>query len=201
MERPPVMRKWAILTTGLLLVSTPTFGQSTLSDWITDARTGCKVWDSNPQLNETVTWSGACRNGLTQGRGVLQWFQDGKPSEHGEGEWRDGMRTGHGMYTTVNGERYDGEWRNGLKNGHGVKTWPNGSRYDGEWLDNKRRGRGAEVLADGSRYDGEWRDDLPNGLGTAVWPNGTAVTGMWVNGCYHNGSQTASFDVALSACQ
>jgi hypothetical protein len=200
-ERPPIMRRWAVLTTGLLLISVPMFGQSTVGDWIADAHTGCKVWDANPQPNESVTWSCACQNGLAQGRGVLDWFQDGKPSEHGEGEWRDGMRTGYGMYAMANGERYDGAWQDGSKNGHGVKIWADGSRYDGGWLDNKRHGRGAEVLADGSRYDGEWRDDRPDGLGTAVWPNGTTVTGTWVNGCFRGGDRTAAFGVALSSCQ
>ncbi len=195
------MRRWTVLTTGLLLISVPTFGQTAVGDWIADARTGCKVWDPNPQPNESVTWSGACQNGLAQGRGVLDWFQDGKLSEHGEGEWRDGMRTGHGTYATANGEHYDGQWRDGLKNGHGAQTWADGSRYDGGWLDNKRHGRGAEVLSDGAHYDGEWRDNLPNGQGTAVWPNGTSVTGTWVNGCHHDGNQTASFGVAPTSCQ
>jgi hypothetical protein len=196
-----VMHRWAVLTIGLLLVSVPALGQTKLGDWFADDRTGCKVWDTNPQMNESVTWSGACQNGLAQGLGTLQWFQAGKQSEHGEGEWRDGLRTGHGTYTMASGEHYEGDWRDGTKNGHGVKTWANGSRYDGDWLDNRRHGRGAEVLADGSHYDGEWRDDFPNGLGTAVWPNGTTVTGVWAMGCYRNGNQTASFGVAVSTCQ
>ena len=41
-----------------------------------------------------------------------------------------------------NGGRYDGEWREGLVNGHGVYTWPVGRKYDGEWKDGKRDGQG-----------------------------------------------------------
>ncbi len=26
-------------------------------EWIKDSRTGCAVWNPNPQPNETITWS------------------------------------------------------------------------------------------------------------------------------------------------
>ena len=31
--------------------------------WSIDAANGCKVWNARPRENETVTWSGACRDG------------------------------------------------------------------------------------------------------------------------------------------
>jgi hypothetical protein len=31
------------------------------------------------------------------------------------------------------GERYDGEWREGLEDGIGVFTWQDGSTYEGFW--------------------------------------------------------------------
>jgi hypothetical protein len=191
----------AILTAGLLLVAVPAVGQSGLGGWIADAHTECKVWDPNPQPNESVTWSGACRNGLAQGHGVLQWFQDGKPSERGEGEWLDGKRTGHGGYTMASGEHYEGEWRDSTKNGHGVKVWASGSRYDGEWRNDKKNGQGTEVLANGTRYDGQWQDDVPNGPGTAVWPDGARADGVWVNGCLRNGSQATAWSGDRASCQ
>jgi len=32
------------------------------------------------------------------------------------------------------GERYDGEWREGLEDGIGVFTWQDGSTYEGFWV-------------------------------------------------------------------
>jgi hypothetical protein len=42
--------------------------------WITDAATGCKVWDTGsapPDL--TVSWSGKCANGKGEGGGTWEW--------------------------------------------------------------------------------------------------------------------------------
>lgn len=218
------MRGRAILAVSLLLVGTPVFGQSRQPGWIADARTGCRVWDADPQPDESIEWSGACRNELAEGDGVLQWFQSGKPGPLVEGTWRDGRLNGHGVVTLADGERYDGQWKDGEKNGYGVYTYANGdrydgeyrddqknghgvytyadaSRYDGEWRDGKKNGRGTEIRVDGSRYDGEWRDDLPDGLGTAVWLNGDRYTGLWIMGCYRSGTRMASWGVELSSCQ
>ena len=41
-----------------------------------------------------------------------------------------------GFFTWADGTRYEGNWDNGLKSGHGVQTWPDGFRYV------RRRGRG-----------------------------------------------------------
>ena len=36
-------------------------------------RPGCYVWNPNPQLSETVTWTGECTGGLARGTGTLTW--------------------------------------------------------------------------------------------------------------------------------
>ena len=38
--------------------------------WITDNH-GCKVWDSLPSANESVSWSGPCKDGYADGKGTL----------------------------------------------------------------------------------------------------------------------------------
>ncbi|MYC52723.1 MAG: hypothetical protein F4X47_10445 [Gammaproteobacteria bacterium] len=35
---------------------------------------GCYVWNPQPRENVTVTWSGGCSNGLTQGDGEVNWY-------------------------------------------------------------------------------------------------------------------------------
>lgn len=41
---------------------------------------GCRVNNPSPKPNESVTWTGPCRNGLADGHGMLAWFENGKPS-------------------------------------------------------------------------------------------------------------------------
>ncbi|MGA3399613.1 MAG: hypothetical protein ABSC95_10365 [Acetobacteraceae bacterium] len=88
--------------------------------------------NAHPQPTESITWSGGCVNGVAQGRGVLQWFENGRPSEHYEGELRGGQMNGHGILTPGNGGRYEGEFRDGKANGFGQWTTARGS-FSGLW--------------------------------------------------------------------
>jgi hypothetical protein len=83
-------------------------------DWITTSNKPCKVWNPEPQPNESVTWSGACKDGYASGKGILFWTENGKPDVE-----------------------YDGEYVNGKRNGHGVMISPDGERVEGDWVDDK----------------------------------------------------------------
>jgi hypothetical protein len=191
--------------------------------WLTDPKTGCRVWDPVPQ-QETISWTGSCENNLAQGRGVLQWSKDGKPTDRYEGdvrdgkmngrgvltaangdrydgEYRDGGRSGRGIYILANGDRYDGEWLNGKRNGRGVVSWANGDRYDGGWLDDKRNGRGVLTSASGLHYEGEFRDNRPNGTGTLTSADGKRTySGQWTNGCFRDGNRRATAGPTMKEC-
>lgn len=104
-----------------------------VAGWSTDAKTGCRVWNSNPEPGETMSWSGACQGGLAQGRGVLQWFKDGRPNGRYEGDYRDGKVNGRGVYTWASGTRFEGEFRDDRPDGPGTLTQPNGTVYSGAW--------------------------------------------------------------------
>lgn len=80
--------------------------------WIADSKSGCKVWNPSPQAHETIQWSGGCNAGYAQGKGTLQWFENGKPSDRYVGEYQGGKRNGHGVVTMKNGTRIEGDWRN-----------------------------------------------------------------------------------------
>jgi MORN repeat len=142
--------------------------------WITDMSVGCKVWNPNPQPNESLHWSGACANGLAQGRGAAQWFRNNLPFETDEGEWRAGRQAGYG-----------------------TQVWPSG-RYDGDLVDGEPHGQGV-MIAQGTRYEGEFRNGRPNGAGTLTDGRGS-FSGAWTNGCFRDGSRKASFGVPQSAC-
>ena len=117
-----------------MLFALPAWAQTPKGGWIADPHTGCRVWDASPEPNETITWSGSCKDGLAQGRGTLQWVQNGTPLERDEGEWRDGKLNGHGTEVFPDGTRFDGEWRDGKSNGVGQLVGPRGT-YKGVWAD------------------------------------------------------------------
>ncbi len=173
--------------------------------WIIDSNAGCKLWNGAPQPNETVTWTGECRNGYAEGVGVEEWYQDQKLTERVEGlliegklngkgtstwatgetyvgSWRDSQYHGKGIHILPNGERYEGQWAGGKRNGTGINILPNGERYEGQWEDGKRQGKGKYSWPDGRRYAGEWKDNQLTGQGTLKWPNGETYVGTWQNG-------------------
>jgi hypothetical protein len=142
--------------------------------WIVDAKSGCQVWNPNPQLEEAVTWSGSCANGRAQGHGIVQWLKGGVPTETDEGEWSDGRQVNEGTQSWASG-RYEGELSAGEPNGHGVLTLHK------------------------LRYEGEFRNGKPNGVGRLTAGSET-VQGMWRDGCLQ-GARKASIGVPLSACR
>jgi hypothetical protein len=80
--------------------------------WIADSKTGCKVWNPAPQARETIRWSGSCQDGYAQGKGTLEWSENGRPGDRYVGEYQGGKRNGHGVVTMSNGTRIEGDWRN-----------------------------------------------------------------------------------------
>lgn len=169
--------KLAYLAAALLGIALPALAQSQTPEWITDRTNGCGVSNPSPKPNETISWSGKCANGKAEGRGVLQWFRDGKP-------------TG----------RYEGEYRGGRMNGRGVYAFSNGNRYEGDWLNDDFHGRGAFIYANGNRYDGEFRNDRPNGVGTYKRADGTTYSGSWTNGCFRQGDRWATVMATAEQC-
>lgn len=149
------MRKTIVILT-LLLIAPLGAGAAQLIHinlhWITDSH-GCKVWDSLPSPNESVTWSGPCVDGFASGKGKLSWFINGRL---------------HGTY--------DGELKEGHYDGRGVQIWPTGARYDGEWKSDRADGQGTYRSASGEVCSGMWANGCFQGkgcshsVGTSVCP-------------------------------
>jgi hypothetical protein len=78
--------------------------------WITATNQPCKIWNPAPQSNESVTWSGACKDGFASGKGVLHWTENGKPDAVFDGEYANGKRNGTGVLTLPDGQRMEGVW-------------------------------------------------------------------------------------------
>jgi len=144
-------------------------------EWMTDQKSGCQVWNPNPQLEESVAWSGTCTAGRADGHGSVQWSRVDTLIETDEGEWRDGRQVGSGKQA----------WRSG--------------RYDGQIVDSEPNGRGVLTLQK-LRYEGEFRDGKPNGTGTLT-VGSDSVQGTWKDGCLRNAQRRAAIGVPLSACR
>ena len=190
------------ITIAAVAASVPTFAQAPTPDgWIEDGKTGCRIRNPAPQPRESVTWSGDCPNGIAEGAGVLQWFDDSRPTDRYEGEMRDGWENGRGIATsTVIADRYDGEWREGWRHGRGVYDFATGDRYEGDWFEGLRTGRGTMVWADGARYEGEWLNSKPNGQGVYTDMADAVFSGTWAAGCFRDGGRKLAVGTTPTDC-
>jgi hypothetical protein len=100
--------------------------------WKHDPRVGCRLWDWRPDPEDTATWSAACASGRKEGRGVVQWYEHGRPIDRFEGVFRRGKREGFGRYEWPAGQRYEGGYEADLPNGQGTVTI-DGASYTGIW--------------------------------------------------------------------
>ncbi len=193
--------------------------------WLSDPRTGCAIFDSDPHSGDLAAWSGACVGGRASGAGTAVYSNDGKVMQSLSGnfadgrvqdgpvtiEWGDGSRysggliggefSGHGVFVTAKGDRLDGEWAHNRLNGQGIVSWANGDSYSGGWLDGKSEGHGVQLWADGRKYDGEWHADLPNGRGILTRKDGSRYEGVFADGKPVDGTKMAAGAVAPRPAQ
>ena len=189
---------FAVLTASLAAVSAQAAPPKPPTQSIADAK-GCKMWDQSIPPESTVTWSGTCKNGFMDGKGILQWFKSGKPTDRYEGDLKDGYYDGFGTYFWDGGNRYDGQLKKGFFHGKAVHTYTNGNRFVGEYKDDQRS-HGTMTFANGSRYEGDWSDDKAHGAGTLKSADGQSFTGTWTNGCIRLGNRRAAVGVELAKC-
>ena len=96
--------------TWVLLVALTGATAAHAGSWIGN---GCKLWNENPESNETAQWSGNCAGGYASGYGTAQWVQDGKPGSRYTGEMAKGKFQGAGVFEGRDGTRYEGDWEDG----------------------------------------------------------------------------------------
>jgi hypothetical protein len=170
------------LHTGQALAQSAAAGAAPLaSTWLADARTGCKVWDPQPEPEESVRWSGACKGGFASGPGVTEWVEHGLVTERTEGERTGGHLQGRGVQTLANGDRFEGSWKDDRREGEGAYVAADGRSYVGGFKDDRFDGFGVMTDARGGRYEGGWKAGRRNGQGSYTGPDGTRFTGLWVD--------------------
>lgn len=106
-----------------------------------------------------------------------------------EGEFKDGLFHGWGIYTYRTGDRYEGEFAGDLKHGKGTLTYANGDKYMGEFARDMKAGRGTLLFGNGDKYVGAFADDGLTGQGTMIYANSNAYTGEFRNGLKHGAGE------------
>ncbi|WP_026896815.1 MORN repeat-containing protein [Daejeonella oryzae] len=83
-----------------------------------------------------------------------------------EGDCKKGKASGNGKAEGV--DLYDGEFKEGLPDGKGVYQWKNGNTYNGFWLKGKKQGSGSMTYKRAGKKDsivtGFWQKDVYAGL-------------------------------------
>ena len=148
---------------------------------------------------ETVIFSngdkyvGDYKNGKRSGKGVYYYFKGQKY----EGEYKNNQPNGQGTLTFANGERHEGFYKDGKLNGKGKIFFTSGSVYEGEFVEDKASGQGTYVFgvdtpSPGDRYVGSFKDGKKSGLGTFFHSNGNVYVGEHKND-QPNGQGTLTF--------
>ena len=79
------------------------------------------------------------------------------------GYWDNGRQFIHGKVFDLNNNLiYDGEYKNGIKNGYGIYYYSNGERYEGIFSEGIREGKGIFYWKDGSKWEGYFKNDEMN---------------------------------------
>jgi len=166
---------------------------------------GCRVVNPNPIPNESIRWSGGCRDGLADGQGTLDWLLEGRlhsrftgqlragrPDGHGEavdedthqryvGEYRQGRYDGPGVLEDGHGGSVKGHFEGGLVEGDGEAVHPDGMHYRGHFHASFFDGQGVLDQADGTHYVGGFKRGKPEGAGV-LSVGGAVIHATWRDG-------------------
>jgi hypothetical protein len=153
MKAPTFARRLALA----VVLATAAFGAAAADNFILD-QNGCKVINPVSRPDETVTWSGECKDGFAEGKGVVQFYLSGIADEKYEGEMKGGYADGTGTLMMLDGGRYEGQWSRSKQEGEGEYYAPDGSIYRGTWKNGKPHGFGSYRTPEGQVTRGEWRD-------------------------------------------
>lgn len=124
--------------------------------------TACSAW-TVPGSLRFQAWTGTCRDGIAEGRGVLtgDYHDD-------QGSWRP--------------FRIEGSLKAGRRSGFVRAEFEGTASYAGQYRDGHLEGWAVQRLADGSGYEGQWHDGLRHGVGRFTAANGSVLQGRWVAG-------------------
>jgi serine/threonine protein kinase len=119
-------------------------------------------------------YMGYFKNGERSGFGIYQ-----KSSSHTYvGYQVKNQENGLGKAIYAQNGSYVGYWKSGLREGYGVLLWANGDRYEGQFQDGKRSGYGVFFQKSG-RYEGHWKVAMRDGYGVEIDRDGNENYGYY----------------------
>src|SRR5580658_3953347 len=108
------MKNKILLSCVLSLISFLSLAQDSRGNFITDKKNGCTIWYKIGFPEDSVIWSGGCKNKLADGYGTLVGFTRGKPTSKYIGYMREGKENGKGIFTFAgNTLKLSGNFSNG----------------------------------------------------------------------------------------
>lgn len=117
-----------------------------------------------------VKYEGMWEADLMHGSGKLT--DQGRKNTYA-GEFRQGVKHGHGIQTTSDGHHYEGSFQDGKMHGKGTMAYKFGDVYEGDWAGGRQEGVGEmKNFAEGWSYAGEWQRGRRSGKGTIKFANG-----------------------------
>ncbi len=131
--------------------STTNDNHSKVENYITSSNNNCKIHNPAPNDNESVTWSGNCKDGYADGDGVTTWYVDNKVFEIDTGNNIKGKLNGFVTMEVKGDFIYKGEVVDDDFQGVGTMTWENGSSYSGNWHNGLWNGYGVLTLTDADK--------------------------------------------------
>jgi hypothetical protein len=164
----------------LVVIALAICGLAQADDIYIADQNGCKTWNQRPQPNETVRWSGACKDGFIEGPGTLQWFEDGKLTSVNQTTYIAGKSNGYAKFSNLKEKfTYEGDVLNGQSHGYGeFRNIQTGMSYTGEFWEDNLHGLGEMVFADGRRLQGRWKENKRDGFFVETHTNGNIYQGL-----------------------
>ena len=87
--------------------------------------------------DDEYSYAGDFMMGKFDGRGILEFTADKYQGDHYQGEFKNGLKHGFGMYFFSNGDKYVGEYQFGKRDGKGTYSFSNGKpALTGIWSNN-----------------------------------------------------------------
>ena len=131
-----------------------------------------------------IKYVGPFVNGLCHGEGIL-YYTDGTSKkviyENGaiKSIFPNNIRKDYN-----DGSWYEGELKNDLHHGQGIYRWSDGAWYQGSFENNQRHGQGTFCWANGDKYVGGWNNGSMHGNGIIYYNNGVKEEVVCNNGNY-----------------
>ena len=158
-------------------------------------RPGCYLWNPAPEENVTVTWTDECSNGLAQGSGQIDWYQDGELMETNQTRLQDGQVDGPIVVRRLGGRAYvsEGSFLNGERIGTWTTQFDDGGRGEGLYVNGERSGTWTVFFARGGWGIGPYVNDELHGTWTYYDENGNETRRQR----FENGRRVGGFETDL----